>query len=255
MLVPSQVLLAGTSMQSTMHLFHHISADGKLPSEQLAVTSPSGSSPTSRLFYVTDRTTGTRFLVDTGAGVSVLPPSTSDRCKPAPLTFQAVNQSSYLTFGEKSMTLDIGLCRSYRWIFIIGDIPTPIFGADFLAHFNLEVDVRNRQLLDSITGLSLCGIQSTMPSPHPALQFPAATPYRDLLRNFPDIFRPSYADHLFSAVPNALLLTVYRLRNLYSIICFSLVSLELLTVPGPLLFIWSLNPALVISVGVGIIAL
>ena len=126
--------------------------------------------------------------------MSVLPPSTSDKRKPAPLTLQAVNRSAISTFGEKSMTLDIGLRRSYRCIFIIADIPTPILGADFLAHFSLKVDIRNRQLLDSITGLSLYGIQSITPSPRPALQFPAATPYTDLLRTFPTISRPSYKD-------------------------------------------------------------
>ena len=194
LLVSPQIWLAGTSMQGTMLFFHLISADGKLPSKQLAATSPAGSSPTSRVFYVTDRTTGTRFLVDTGADVSVLPPSTSDKRNPAPLTLQAVNRSAISTFGEKSMTLDIGLRRSYRWIFIIADIPTPILCADFLAHFSLKVDIRNRQLLDSITGLSLCGIQSTTPSLRPALQFPAATPYTGLLRTFPAISRPSYKD-------------------------------------------------------------
>ena len=82
-------------------------------------TSPAGFSITSRLFYVTDRTTGTRFLVDTGADVSVIPPSTAEKRKPASMILQAVNKSTISTFGEKSMTLDIGLRRSYRWIFII----------------------------------------------------------------------------------------------------------------------------------------
>ena len=70
-------------------------------------TSPAGSSITSRLFYVTDRTTGTRFLVNTGADVSVLPPSATEKRKPAPMVLQAVNRSTISTFGEKSMTLDI----------------------------------------------------------------------------------------------------------------------------------------------------
>ena len=34
---------------------------------------------TTRLFYVTDRSNGFRFLVDTGAEVSVIPPSATDR--------------------------------------------------------------------------------------------------------------------------------------------------------------------------------
>ena len=155
-------------------------------------TSPAGSSITSRLFYVTDRTTGTRFLVDTGADVSVLPPSATEKRKPAPMILQAVNKSTISTFGEKSMTLDIGLRRSYRWIFIIADLPIPILGADFLAHFGLRVDVRNHKLIDTTTGLTLHGLQSTAVSPCPVFHIPASTPYNELLRKFPNISRPCY---------------------------------------------------------------
>ena len=151
-------------------------------------------SSTSCLFYITDRITGTRFLVDTGADVSVLPPSPAEKCHLSPFTFQAVNCSTISSFSEKSMTLDIGLPHSYQWVFIIADIPTPILGADFLAHFGLKVDVQNRLLIDTVTGLSLCGIQSTAPSPHPILHFPVSTSYTDLLRKFQDIFRPCYQD-------------------------------------------------------------
>ena len=68
----------------------HLLAAGKLPSQQLAATSAAGSSSTSRLFYIIDCTTGTCFLVDTGADVSVLPPSPADKRHLAPFTLQAV---------------------------------------------------------------------------------------------------------------------------------------------------------------------
>ena len=108
------------------------------------------------------------------------------------MILQAVNKSAISTFGEKSMTLDIGLRRCFRWIFIIADLPLPILGADFLAHFGLRVDVRHRKLIDTTTGLSLNGIQSTTVSPRPVFHFPASTPYTDLLRKFPNISRPCY---------------------------------------------------------------
>ena len=44
-------------------------------------------------------------------------------------------------------------------MFILADIPIPILGADFLAHFSLTVDVHNRQLIDTIAGLRLHGIR------------------------------------------------------------------------------------------------
>ena len=45
----------------------------KQPGQPLAVTSVAGLLP-SRLFFVADCSTGLRFLVDTGAEVSVVPP-------------------------------------------------------------------------------------------------------------------------------------------------------------------------------------
>lgn len=55
------------------------------------------------------------------------------------------------------MTLDIGLRRAYKWIFIIASVPIPITGADFLKHFSLAVDVKNRKLIDTMTDLTISG--------------------------------------------------------------------------------------------------
>ena len=50
---------------------------GKRPGQPLMVTSVTGQQP-NHLFYVTDSHTGLHFLVDTGAEISVIPPSASD---------------------------------------------------------------------------------------------------------------------------------------------------------------------------------
>ena len=168
---------------------------GKLPSQRLEATRSAGPTPHSRLFYVTDPITGTRFLVDTGADVSVLPPARADRKTISPLTLQAVNTSSIATFGERSMTIDIGLRRVYRWIFIIADIPTPILGADFLASFGLTVDVRQRTLSDTTTNLAIQGVLSSTSSPRPMFSIPdTSSPYQALLQKFPDLSHPCYKD-------------------------------------------------------------
>ena len=126
----------------------------------MTATSLTGSDNHGRLFYVHDRITGTRFLVDTGAEVSVIPPTVSDKRfhSNSSVTLQAVNQSSINTFGERSMILDLGLRRTFRWIFIVADIQTPIIGADFLKAFGLLVDIKHRKLYDSNTHLSVNGI-------------------------------------------------------------------------------------------------
>ena len=63
----------------------------------------------SHLFYVTDRSCGLRFLVDTGAEVSVIPPSSTERRHPHEnLTLQAINSTPIATYGTHSLTLDLG---------------------------------------------------------------------------------------------------------------------------------------------------
>ena len=88
---------------------------------------------TSRLFYLTDCSSGLRFLVDTGAEVSVIPPSRIDRKhQQSNLSLQAINNTSIPTFGNHSLTLDLGPRRSFCWVFIIAEVKNPILGADFL---------------------------------------------------------------------------------------------------------------------------
>ena len=121
---------------------------GKRSGRSLAATSVSGLQP-SRLFYILDKTTGTRFLVDTGAEVSVLPPSESERRRQSAdnFTLQAVNNTSY---GTRSLTLDLGLRRTFRWVFVVANVKHPILGADFLCHFGLLVDMQNHHLADCL---------------------------------------------------------------------------------------------------------
>ena len=64
----------------------------------------------SRLFYVTDRSNGFRFLVDIGAEVSVIPPTPTDRRhRQDKLNLQAVNDTPIATYGNRLLTINIGL--------------------------------------------------------------------------------------------------------------------------------------------------
>ena len=129
-------------MSGTMQL-------GKLSSRTLVATSDTGSNSVSRLlFYVTDTQTHTRFLVDTGSEVSVVP-STYRNHTPDKLTLTAVNATSISTYGKQSLTLNLGLRRSFPWLFIVADVQKPIIGADFLKHFGLLVDMKQHRLIDT----------------------------------------------------------------------------------------------------------
>ena len=122
------------------------------------------------LFYVTDHTSGLRFLVDTGAEVSVIPSSASDRNHHKNnLNLQAVNNTSIATYGNKLLTLNIGLCCAFQWVFIIADVKNSIIGADFLRHYSILVDVARNRLVDNLTQLQVQGIAIQEQSPSPTL--------------------------------------------------------------------------------------
>ena len=87
----------------------------------------SAAGPTqSRLFYITDRASGLKFLIDTGAEVSVVSHSHTYTGKQKGPSLQAINNTSIPTYGTCSLTLDLGLRRSFRWVFIITDVSKAI---------------------------------------------------------------------------------------------------------------------------------
>ena len=61
--------------------------------------------------------------------VSVVPLTKADRkCYQTGVTLQAANGASIATFGQRSLTLNLGLRRPFRWIFTIADVKHPIVG-------------------------------------------------------------------------------------------------------------------------------
>ena len=162
---------------------------GKLPGQPLAATNAAGLLY-SRLLHITDRNSGLTYLVDTGAAVSVIPPSREDRRFPTDhLSLRAANGTPIPTFGTRSLTLNLGLRRTFRWIFVIADVSKPILGADFLHHFGLMVDLQKGRLVDTNTHLQIQGIMAKASSLTPTF-FPLAdtsNPYNKLLSEFPEL--------------------------------------------------------------------
>ncbi|BHF76155.1 hypothetical protein SprV_0501925300 [Sparganum proliferum] len=79
-----------------------------------------------------------RFLVDTGAKISVVSPTPAERRFPRPgLYLQAAKCSPILSFGSLPLTLDIWLRRSFSRVFVIAEVPHAILSSEFLAEFNL----------------------------------------------------------------------------------------------------------------------
>ena len=158
----------------------------------------SSSQKQGHLFHVVvDKSSGLCFLVDTGAEVSVIPPSQTDcKCPQQNFTLQAVNNTSITTYGSRSLTLNLGLCRTFHWIFIIADVQHSILGADFLHNYSLLVDMSHNRLLDSLTQLKVQGIVTQESSPSPTLPTAQSTnEFAAILSNFPDVTKPHYGNH------------------------------------------------------------
>ncbi|CAH8550920.1 unnamed protein product [Dicrocoelium dendriticum] len=156
----------------------------------MATTSAGTSS--SRLLFVRDSTTNLSFLVDTGAEVSVLPRGMEKRYLiPTGPTLQAANNTRIQTYGQKLLTLDLGLRRTFSFVFLIADVQRPIIGVDFLTQFGLIVDLRNRELRDSITSLTTPGRATSISSIGLRMTLPTNTVFTELLQQFPALYLPS----------------------------------------------------------------
>ncbi|XP_076384123.1 uncharacterized protein LOC143261982 [Megalopta genalis] len=150
-------------------------------------------SPMPRRLFVTDKTTRTQFLVDTGADLCVYPRSMiRGPGKKSDYVLFAANGSEITTFGTTTLTLDFGLRREFTWRFVVASVSKPIIGVDFLYHYGLLVDIRNRRLIDNITSLSVPG----QPAGRSASDIPSVKTvsgdsiYLELLQKFPEITRP-----------------------------------------------------------------
>ena len=109
------------------------------------------------------------------------------------IQLQAVNKSPIKTFGQRSFTLDLGLRRVFRWIFVVTDIPTPILGADFLDNYGLLVDIKHRRLIDTTTTLTVQGVGTYTGIISPVyVKQDTSERFHSLLREYPDITRPVY---------------------------------------------------------------
>ncbi|CAE1326245.1 unnamed protein product [Acanthosepion pharaonis] len=145
----------------------------------------------SRLFYVTDTRNNLRFLVDTGAAISVLPVRDKARQQPFQLRLQAANGSSINTYGTKSLTLNIGMRRDFTWNFTVADVQMPILGADFLAHYDLAVRMNNHSLTDNLTRLCVLGTYSKLTTTGITVATCHNKEYLDLLNQYQDLLRPA----------------------------------------------------------------
>ena len=170
----------------------------------LLATSTLGLSP-SCLFFIMDRASRLRFLVDTGAEVSVIPPSHTSCTSPSTgPSLQAASQSPIATYGVHPLCLNLGLCRPFRWSFIVADVKHPILGANFLGHFNLRVDITRHRLVDNVPSCRSMASHPRNPCPvHQCLAFTTPADFPSLLRPPPpyQLVKHSVTHHVSTTSP------------------------------------------------------
>lgn len=157
----------------------------KSPAEETGVGVPTSYN---RL-CIYDINTRERFLVDTGAEISVLAVNHKRKPIPCPYKLYAANNTPIQTYGQRTIRLDLGLRRNFIWTFIVADVKTSILGADFLRHYKLLVDLHHKKLRDGITNLSIKSVDVTCKIETVNIISSDQT-YYDILKNYPEVFRP-----------------------------------------------------------------
>lgn len=145
-------------------------------------------------FYIRDPNSGLSFLIDTGAQCSIISAQHYHEPAESPLTLQAVNKSTIRTFGTKTMTLSLGLRRSFTWPFILAELDVSIIGSDFLSHFDISVHPRRSEIIDNTTQLRVRGSGSCSSSLVSVALTTHDVRYRNILQNHPELMTPSVTE-------------------------------------------------------------
>ncbi|KAJ0169143.1 hypothetical protein K1T71_015309 [Dendrolimus kikuchii] len=132
-----------------------------------------------------------RFLVDSGANVSVLPRWSVRNRQSACEDYRlfAANGTPIETYGLHSLTLDLKLRRSFQWTFIVADVKQPIIGADFLTRYKLVIDFNSRTFIDTVINLNtIASISQCKESTIKTID--SKHPYYELLSEYPELTKP-----------------------------------------------------------------
>ena len=96
----------------------------------------------------------TKFIVDTGASVSILPTSLINgiNIEPTPVTLSTATGDDITTHGQANIDVSFpSLRRTFRWKFVVADVKNPLLGFDFLSHNAIIIDCKNKTLVDPVT--------------------------------------------------------------------------------------------------------
>ena len=137
-------------------------------------------------FFITDRNSGNKYLVDTGAQLSVIPATDWDRRGHRGGGLKAANQTTIGTYGKRTIMLCLGNTR-YGHEFTIADLPNRMLGIDFTDANGLSVDTPNQELFIRGSNVTICSVT--------AEDSPGRRGQPDLFKlldDFPTILTPNF---------------------------------------------------------------
>ncbi|UYV63627.1 hypothetical protein LAZ67_2005063, partial [Cordylochernes scorpioides] len=186
------VLLVQRWLRKSLKVSVQLERVGKLqPADRVATNSSAGIQDCRNLrLFVTDKNTGLRFLVDSGADISIIPPKDKNRMPSSDYKLYAANGTEIVTYGTKVRNLDIGLRRQFQWPFVIANTNRAIIGADFLNNFGLIIDIKNKRLIDGITNLSIRGVIQSISDMGNISTLNSSSKVRAILTKYPNLCRP-----------------------------------------------------------------
>ena len=142
---------------------------------------------------MTDSNSNHRFLVDTGAQVSVIPATFLDRRSgTATQHLEAANGTAIATYGARNVPLRYGK-KVYMARLIKADVRRPLLGADFLRHHNLLVDIRGQRLIEADTYASTTCSIGYAASSELAMVESSSNQFRKVLTDYPELLQPTFS--------------------------------------------------------------
>jgi len=144
-----------------------------------AVNAASGVPCLYAAFVINSTQPSRRFLVDTGAAVSIIPTESAKFAViyPSSIHLRAATGQPIKIAGECQIEISSpSLRRSFKWVFTVADVSEPILGMDFLTHYGLIVDCKNATILDSKTSIILKCQRSFNSNVRPVLCDPTSHP-------------------------------------------------------------------------------
>lgn len=141
------------------------------------------------LMFYFDRTSRTRYLVDSGSRVSVIPAEPGDKPdKQAKFELVAAGGSRIETFGTKLITVRMG-GRYLKWTFIKAAVAEAIIGIDFIRAHRIVIDPFKNQLRTPADEVIQCEQQNRKA---PCLNINVTDPILKLLEARPELTDESW---------------------------------------------------------------